>query len=132
MKKVILLLILITFSLSSCKKLLGDKEDTIAVINLYDRNNHLLSGWKVYAFTDEHFQLYGADRQWADKTVVTNNSGTAKFILNDINGLFDHKRQETIVFYVFYTIGTNSTVYQSGISITFEEGDRKIGDLHLN
>ena len=132
MKKHLLLLLIFTLSLSSCKKM-KEAGDTIANITLYDRNNHLLSGWKVYAFTDGHLRLYGADRTFADKTVVTDSNGVAKFILNDIQGLFSNgTRQETLHFYVYYTIGTDSTVYTSHVSITFEEGDTKSGTITLN
>ena len=132
MKKYILFLFVLTISFNSCKKM-KEAGDTIANITLYDRNNDLLSGWKVYAFTDEHLRLYGSDRTFADKTVVTDSNGVAKFILNDIQGLFSNgTRQETLHFYVYYTIGTGSTVYTSHVSITFEEGDTKSGTITLN
>ena len=132
MKKHILLLLILTLSLNSCIKR-DDKGDTIANITLYNNNNNLLSGWKVYAFTDEHLRLYGSDRTFADKTVVTDSNGVAKFILNDIQGLFSNgTRQETLHFYVYYTIGTSSTVYTSHVSITFEEGDMKSGTITLH
>ena len=132
MKKYILLLFVLTISFTSCKKING-VGDTIANITLYNSNNHLLSGWKVYAFTDEHLRLYGSDRTFADKTVVTDSNGVAKFILDDIQGLFSNgTRQETLHFYVYYTIGTGSTVYTSHVSITFEEGDTKSGTITLN
>ena len=132
MKKHILFLFVLTISFNSCKKM-KEAGDTIANITLYDRNNDLLSGWKVYAFTDEHLRLYGSDRTFADKTVVTDSNGVAKFILNDIQGLFSNgTRQETLHFYVYYTIGTGSTVYTCHVSITFEEGDTKSGTITLN
>lgn len=91
----------------------------------------MLTGWKVYAYDEYTWSIYGADPTKADKTVVTDDSGMAKFYIDDIYGTFQVDKQATIYFAGYYTIGNSNDRYYKSIAITFEEGEEKSGIIHL-
>lgn len=125
MKNIAFIVLLLAFSISSCTK----EVDTIATITVSDITG-TLENYTVYQFSEVSYEAFGADKFYADKSVVTDANGEAKFILNDDLELI--AKQTTLYFVVFYTLNGSSQEYYKEIGVTVEKGDEVEKSIFLN
>lgn len=131
--KLILMLLIASAILISCTKEDGDEiitNATTANITILDVNNEVAAGILVYAYTNDTWTIVGDKPHFAEETEMTDNTGTAFFLLDDIPNIFVFDSQEIIHFSVHYTLnGLEKTNYTS---MTFSEGDDKSATIIMD
>lgn len=126
MKKIaILLLVALSLGLSSC----GKQKDTIVNVTVKDITG-VKENFSVYMFDETTWSTIGNNKLFAKKTVVTDVSGIAKFILNDELDIIDD--QTTFYFSVFYNKNGDPLTYTKFVGVTIEKGQTIAKELFLN
>ena len=121
---------MVTLMIASCSKDEEEKQTTKATITVKDASGDAVNGMSVYAYKENTWTTIGDDPLFADKTVSTDNSGNAVFIIDDFHMIFDIDTQENIHFSVHYNLGGVDKIKTT--SITFSEEDQKSATLNLN
>jgi len=131
MKKITIIALLFLTIFSSCKKDPEQQKETTITIVLRDglNNNERISNFTIYAIDAQNWNAMGADSYFsARKQIVTDSNGEAKFLMDEMPGIFfGDKTQETYYFLVRYSRNNNN--YYNYLGITFNEHDQLIKDL---
>jgi hypothetical protein len=128
MNKILLFLSILGLTFfSSCKKDDAVTVKTTVEIVVKDGIGNK-SNWTVYQINDTKYNLYGADPFFKDQQSVTDNSGLASFIIDDLD--FTGVNQRTYYFFATYSLGGVNK--SKNIGITLSKGDKKSATLLLN
>jgi len=132
MKSKLLMLLMISVMLVSCKK---DEEETpqkqtTAEITVLSATNEAVDGVSVYAYKENTWTIIGDNPVFSDKTVATDASGKAMFLVDDIHMIFSMDTQANLHFSVHYNIGGVDKTKTT--AITFVQGDQKSASIKLD
>jgi hypothetical protein len=131
--KLLLMLLITNTILISCTKEDNDEiitNATTANITVLDVNNEVAAGIQVYAYTNDTWTIVGDKPHFAEETEMTDNRGSAFFLLDNIPNIFVFDSQEIIHFSVHYTLnGLEKTNYTS---MTFSEGYDKSATIIMD